>query len=136
MRVRIPSFAPRALACKSHKALVDLCVMTTRTCAREGCEKALPAGSAPQRRFCTHRCQWHQWRNEHPDGDSSGTGRKSLEDVLAGWDTLHKAGASRAEAAEALGISYSALGNALHRARAAGDPRAGQARPRRRTANA
>lgn len=36
--------------------------MTDRICQREGCTKALPAGSATQRKYCTKRCQVAEWR--------------------------------------------------------------------------
>lgn len=106
-------------------------VVATRTCAREGCKERLPARSAPQRKFCGHNCQMRQWRIEHPGEETDPVSRrKSLEEVIAWFAGLTEAGATQAEVAEALGISHSALRNALHRARAAGDPRAGRARPR------
>lgn len=66
-----------------------------------------------------------QWRIEHPVSR-----RKSLEEVIAEFAVLTEQGATQAEVAKALNISHLALRQALFRARQAGDPRAGHARPR------
>jgi hypothetical protein len=47
--------------------------MPQRICAREGCEKPLPPGSAVQRKYCSERCQVRQWRLDHkPQGHADG----------------------------------------------------------------
>jgi hypothetical protein len=50
-------------------------VTEQRTCARVGCEKPLPPGSAVQRKYCTGRCQRaaHRALHEHYDTTDTST---------------------------------------------------------------
>jgi hypothetical protein len=46
----------------------------SRMCAREGCTRPLPPGSAPQRRFCGSTCQRRQHRIERLRADAQEQG--------------------------------------------------------------